>query len=108
MNGEQIQKFYNFHVFYFISTGKCSHERSLYLLAESIRSPAFSTFHAAAAKNWFSSEPEQIVNMGIDCCPPNTTGNFFLQTNAISPYSLGVGGIYYDASIWNITEPNSC
>lgn len=86
----------------------CSHERSLYLYAESIASPEFSAFFAAAPKDWFSSEPEETVNMGIDCCPPGTRGDFFLQTNSSSPFSLGPSGIYYDPSIWDIKEPNTC
>lgn len=86
----------------------CGHQRSVYYWAESVTSEERSTFFAAAPRTWFDdTDKGTLVNMGIDC-PTTARGKYFLQTNSQAPYSLGESGIHYDASIWNVTDPNKC
>lgn len=72
-----------------------------------MESKARTTFFAAGPRTWFSSDEEDIVNMGIDC-PATARGKYYLQTNSSAPYSLGTNGLRYDPSIWKIKVPNQC
>lgn len=72
-----------------------------------MRSENGGDFFAAAPRTWFSSDGEEIVKMGIDC-PMTARGKYYLQTNSSAPYALGMEGVHYDPSIWNIKDPNKC
>lgn len=76
----------------------CSHQRSVYLYAQSANKNA--TFNAVAADSWEEfkhvnpNTTKQAV-MGVDVNVA-ATGDFYLQTNSESPFARGLRGISYE------------
>ncbi|EDW11824.1 pancreatic triacylglycerol lipase [Drosophila mojavensis] len=77
-----------------------SHRRSWWFWAESVSDRFPIKFDAVAAKSWDDFklnkiiESEQPVVMGHNC-PTNIHGDFYLQTNGLTPYARGKDGIIY-------------
>lgn len=79
-----------------------SHRRSWYFWAESVAGKHNEQFDAVKTKNWndfkagkFEDESSELkVVMGHDC-PTNIYGDYYLQTNGISPYGRGKSGTVY-------------
>lgn len=78
----------------------CSHRRSWWLWAESVRNKDEKSFPAVKCKNWDQfkegkiDEDAPIAFMGIDC-QINAEGNYYLQTNGEQPFSKGMSGTQY-------------
>lgn len=78
----------------------CSHRRSWYFWAESVKNSKEKSFPAVKCKSWdlFKEgkidEEAPIAYMGIDC-QMNVRGDYFLQTNGEEPFSKGMTGITY-------------
>jgi hypothetical protein len=77
----------------------CSHQKSVLYFAEAIASKE-KVFDAVKCDSWanFTSgacKDNEVANMKIRS---NLTGNFYLQTNANSPFSRGKAGLTYEAS----------
>jgi len=83
----------------------CSHKRAYILWAESVTALDNTTFLSAAAAN-FESFRRGILNlsrialMGIDCSLSTERGNYYLQTNAVSPFSRGVTGLSHMGDLY--------
>ncbi|XP_037928032.1 pancreatic lipase-related protein 3 isoform X3 [Teleopsis dalmanni] len=78
-----------------------SHRRSWWFWAESVTGKFTDNFEAVKAKNWNDfkngkvlSSSHNIVVMGHDC-PTNICGDYFLQTNGITPFARGKAGTIY-------------
>lgn len=78
----------------------CSHRRSWWFWAESVKDKNEKSFPAVKCKSWKSfkdghfDEEAPIAYMGIDC-QMNVKGDYFLQTNAQEPFSKGMIGTTY-------------
>lgn len=77
----------------------CSHRRSWWFWAESVKDIGEKSFPAVKCKSWdlfkdgkFEDGP--IAYMGIDC-QMNVKGDYFLQTNGQEPFSKGIVGTTY-------------
>ncbi|KAJ2938930.1 hypothetical protein O0L34_g17741 [Tuta absoluta] len=86
----------------------CSHGRSWQYLVESVVNPeAFPAVKCASWEDFKKGTCEnEISYMGLPA-EPGTTGNYYLQTDAESPYSLGMNGTKYvdtDGIIRNVTQ----
>lgn len=76
----------------------CSHQRSVYFYAESVKSPD-TPFLAISARSWryFKANDVNYTNvasMGIDCTK-DAFGSYYLQTNGEAPYSRDISGIRF-------------
>lgn len=85
---------------FFVSLDLCSHRRSWRFYAESVGTPADTTFHSIKASNWLSFklgrvDRDNIAVMGIDCTPETPEGNYYLQTNSVQPFARGMDGTHY-------------
>jgi hypothetical protein len=77
----------------------CSHQKSVLYFAEAIASKK-KVFDAVKCPSWANfisgaCRRNAVTNMGqkIDT---TVTGNYYLQTNAISPFSRGQDGVFYN------------
>ncbi|XP_067621841.1 lipase member H-A isoform X2 [Eurosta solidaginis] len=78
----------------------CSHRRSWWFWAESVKKEFSERFFAIKAKSWTDFKNERFLDgntsaiMGQDC-PTNISGDYYLQTNGIPPYARDLAGIVY-------------
>ncbi|KAG5684758.1 hypothetical protein PVAND_013972 [Polypedilum vanderplanki] len=79
----------------------CAHMRSVMFFAESAQRKNEKPFMAQKCDSWNKFKngqcEEGFIFMGINC-PENATGDYYLQTNEISPFSLGLEGLKYNKS----------
>ncbi|XP_053958549.1 lipase member H-A isoform X2 [Anastrepha ludens] len=79
----------------------CSHRRSWWFWAESVKNEFSEKFVAVKAINWtdfkngkyIENEDHRVV-MGHDC-PTNISGDYYLQTNGVPPYARDLAGVTY-------------
>jgi len=81
----------------------CSHRRSWRFWAESLTAPPGTAFPAVKADDYVDFKRglvnrEQKALMGIECSP-DLSGHYYLQTNAELPFSRGINGTVYDATV---------
>ncbi|XP_050664990.1 pancreatic lipase-related protein 2-like [Leptidea sinapis] len=75
----------------------CSHWRSWWFFAESIRNPQAFPASPADSYHKFRENPTPEVGMVYmgDNCDHSARGSYYLTTNAASPFGKGIDGIYY-------------
>lgn len=73
----------------------CSHQRAYYFYAESVANKNVKTFNAVKCRSFLSWKMcSNFIGayMGFDAMPTIPEGDYYLKTNAESPYSMGLAG----------------
>ncbi|KAG5669188.1 hypothetical protein PVAND_017082 [Polypedilum vanderplanki] len=78
---------------------RCSHHRSWRFWAETVESNKGKIFPAVKCASWSDFKArkcdfDEVTYMGIDC-PTNVFGDYYLETNADTPYAKGLNGVKY-------------